>query len=261
MAQVAFITGAGGDIGRATAVKLAQGGYHIVCVDINPDGNRQTLHAIIEAGGQGTAVTADVTDGTAVEQAVKTACHIGHVAVIVNNAGMAYAVNTVRTTYDQWRFEQDLNLNSVFIVVKAFQQHLVAHRASGACAIVNISSVNGLGAYGNTAYSVAKAGVIHYTRQLAVEYGKYGVRVNCVAPGTVQTQAWDNRLADNPNVWDEVTQWYALQRLASPVDIAHAVEFLCSDQAAAITGVTLPVDCGLTAGVKNMADSFCQGDF
>ena len=85
--------------------------------------------------------------------------------------------------------------------------------------------------------------------------------VNCVAPGTVRTQAWDERLANNPNVWEEVTQWYALKRVAYPDDIANAVGFLVSDDASAITGITMPVDCGLTAGIKKMADSFAQDDF
>ena len=258
MKQIAFITGAGGDIGRATALKLSIQGYHLVCVDISVNGNEKTRNVVTQQGGEATTIIADVTCPEAVEKAVQIACGLGHVSIIVNNAGRAYSTNHCRTTYEQWRKEQDLNLNSAFLVLKAFQQQLTE---KGNCAIVNISSVNGLGAYGNTPYSVAKAGMIHYTRQLSTEFGKYSVRVNCVTPGTVRTQAWDERLAKNPAVWDEVTQWYALERVAFPQDVANAISFLCSEEASAITGVNLPVDCGLTAGVKKMADSFCQDDF
>ena len=145
---------------------------------------KRRLDTVRDMGGHITAVTASVTEIAQVENAVKIACDIGHVAVIVNNAGMASAINNTTTSYEQWRFEQELNLNSVFIVIKAFEGHLINN---GQCAIVNISSVNGLGAFGNTAYSVAKAGIIHYTRQLATEFGKYNVRVNCITPGTVRT--------------------------------------------------------------------------
>jgi NAD(P)-dependent dehydrogenase (short-subunit alcohol dehydrogenase family) len=114
--------------------------------------------------------------------------------------------------------------------------------------------------FGHPAYSAAKAGLLHFTRLVAVEYGKFGIRSNAVAPGTVRTQAWEVRAAANPNVFEEAKRWYALQRVVDPVDVANAVSFLASPLAAAITGVCLPVDCGLTAGQAELAHTFSQSE-
>ncbi len=119
-------------------------------------------------------------------------------------------------------------------------------RASGA--IVNIGSVNGLSTFGDPAYSAAKAGMVSLTQSMAMEYGRYGIRVNIVCPGTVRTPIWQHRVDREPEIHAKLAKWYPLGRVAEPMDIAKAVAFLASDDAAAITGVVLPVDCGLTAG-------------
>jgi NAD(P)-dependent dehydrogenase (short-subunit alcohol dehydrogenase family) len=118
----------------------------------------------------------------------------------------------------------------------------------GAGAIVTIGSVNALAALGDPAYSAAKAGMIAMTRSLALEYGRHGVRVNIVLPGTVRTPIWAERIKKDPDVLKRLERWYPLGRIVEPSDIARAVAFLASDDAAAITGVSLPVDCGLMAG-------------
>jgi NAD(P)-dependent dehydrogenase (short-subunit alcohol dehydrogenase family) len=100
--------------------------------------------------------------------------------------------------------------------------------------------------------------MLHFTKLVAVEYGKFGIRSNAIAPGTVRTQAWEARAAANPNVFEEARRWYPLQRVADPKDVANAVGFLASDQASAISGVCLPVDCGLTAGQAELARTFSQ---
>lgn len=258
MTQVAFITGSAGDIGRAIAITFAEQGYHVVCADINDALNQKTMTALSDMGAGATAITVDLTDEKQVQEAAQQTGAIGDVNVIINNAALCSSLNQRNADYQQWRLEQDISLNTMFLVIKAFEDKIIGGQVG---AIVNTASVNGLGTYGNTAYSVAKAGMIHYTRQLAVEFGKYGCRVNCVAPGTVRTQAWDARVQKNPDVWDEVTQWYALGRVAMPQDVANAIWFLASENASAITGITMPVDCGMTAGVKKMADSFAQDDF
>lgn len=256
--KVAFVTGAGGDIGREISIALAQEKYIVVCIDIDPIRNAQTVAVITELGFSAIALDKDVTDLKQVTRAVKKTLKLGSLSCIINGVGQAYSLNQVSTSEEQWKFEQNLNLNTVFNVVKGFEEYL---KQGNDCSIINIASVNGLGVYGNTAYSVARAAVIHYTRLLAVEFAKYNCRVNCVAPGTVKTQAWNKKLAKNPNALSEVSQWYALKKVANPSDIANAVIFLTSARAAAITGVVLPVDCGLTAGIKVMADSFSQGNF
>ena len=131
-------------------------------------------------------------------------------------------------------------------------------KARGAGAIVNISSVNGVRYFGNPAYSAAKAAIINLTQSTASEYGKYGVRCNAVLPGSVRTQnvSWEIRLRKDPDVFKKLSRWYPLGRVAEPEDIAKAVSFLGSDDAGYITGVALPVDGGLLAGMNVMIDEF-----
>ena len=114
--------------------------------------------------------------------------------------------------------------------------------------IVAIGSVNGLGALGDPAYSAAKAGMISLTRSLAVEYGRHGIRCNIVLPGTVRTPLWERKAGADATTLERLRKWYPLGRIVDPDDVSKAVAFLASDAAAAITGVALPVDCGLTAG-------------
>ena len=120
--------------------------------------------------------------------------------------------------------------------------------AKHAGVIISIGSVNGLSALGDPAYSAAKAAMISLTRSLAQEYGRFGIRANIVLPGTVRTPLWERRAAKDPKVLETLKRWYPLGRIVEPVDVARAVGFLASDAASAITGVALPVDCGLTSG-------------
>src|SRR5690606_33805222 len=138
-----------------------------------------------------------------------------------------------------------LNLDGANYVTRAFLPALKARRRG---VIVNIASVNGLGTFGNPAYSVAKAGLIHLTRQLAVEYGPFGIRALSVVPGTVRSPAWDHRLAANPRLFAEIEKFCPLRRVAEPADVAAVVAFAVSDAARAMTGSELVVDCGLMAG-------------
>jgi NAD(P)-dependent dehydrogenase (short-subunit alcohol dehydrogenase family) len=119
--------------------------------------------------------------------------------------------------------------------------------------IVNVGSVNGLMALGDPAYSAAKAGLISLTRAIALECGRYNIRANIVCPGTVRTPIWDDRASRNPEILAQLGRWYPLGRIVEPIEVMHAVAFLASDAASAITGAVLPVDCGLTAGNLVMA--------
>jgi NAD(P)-dependent dehydrogenase (short-subunit alcohol dehydrogenase family) len=134
-------------------------------------------------------------------------------------------------------------------------------QAKGGGAIVNVGSVNGLSTFGDPAYSAAKAGMVSLTQSMAMEYGRYGIRVNIVCPGTVRTPIWQHRVDREPEILTKLGKWYPLGRVADPIDIAKAVGFLASDDAAAITGVVLPVDCGLTAGNIVMTRELTLEDF
>jgi NAD(P)-dependent dehydrogenase (short-subunit alcohol dehydrogenase family) len=253
--SVAVVTGAAGDIGRAIARRLADSHALVALVDIDADALGK---AIKELGGGShfMPVVADVTDATDLAAVAKQIGALGVVTTLVNNAGAARAVSLHDTTPEIWRQDASLNLEAAFLMFRAFEEQLKASQGS----LINIASVNGMAVFGHPAYSAAKAGLIHLTRLIAVEYGKFGIRANAVAPGTVRTQAWEARAAANPQVFEEVKRWYALRRIASAEDVANAVFFLSSDQAAAITGVCLPVDCGLTAGQAELAHTFSQSE-
>jgi len=132
-------------------------------------------------------------------------------------------------------------------------------RRSGS--IIAVGSVNGLSALGDPAYSAAKAGMISLTKSLALEYGRYGIRSNIVLPATVRTPLWASRTAKNPEVLARLVRWYPLGRIVEPIDVARVIGFLASDAAAAVTGVALPVDCGLMAGNIVMARELTLEDF
>ena len=157
-----------------------------------------------------------------------------------------------------WRDDINSNLNGAYNCAHAVLPGMIEERPG---VIVNVGSVNGLAALGDPAYSAAKAGMIAMTRSLAQEYGRFGIRVNIVLPGTVRTPIWNDarrriRTCSRPS-----SAGIRSARIVEPIDIAHAVGFLASDLAAAITGVALPVDCGLTAGNIVMARELTLEDF
>jgi NAD(P)-dependent dehydrogenase (short-subunit alcohol dehydrogenase family) len=250
--STAIVTGAGGDIGRAIALALCDR-HAVAAVDLDGNAAEATAAAIRAAGGTAAAIACDVTDLAALARMADEARALGPVTVLVNNAGGASALSL--RGLDDAALDADLSLN-LAAAIRAFRALEPDLRRGGA--LVNIASVNGIGAYGHPAYSAAKAGLIHFTRLVAVEYGRFGLRANAVAPGTVRTRAWDARAAANPGVLDEAARWYPLGRVATPDDVAAAVRFLAGPDSAAITGICLPVDCGLTAGSPPLAATFTQ---
>ncbi len=252
---VAIVTGAAGDIGRAIAERLAEDHDTILMVDIDFAAAERAAHTL-GAAERFIACGCDVTNEASVAEMAKRAAILGAVRTLVNNAGAARAVSLHDTTPEIWRMDNALNLEAAFLCFRAVEGLLGATKGS----VINIASVNGMNVFGHPAYSAAKAGLLHLTKLIAVEYGKLGIRSNAVAPGTVRTQAWEARAAANPNVFEEARRWYPLQRVVDPLDVANAVAFLAGPQAAAITGVCLPVDCGLTAGQAELARTFSQSE-
>lgn len=257
-ADVIVVTGAGGDIGRTIAAALHGPDRIVLACDIDEAAANATAEALDGQDGRVVATVCDVTDTQSVAALKATAAAHGRVSVLVNNAGGAGAPSLQATNAQSLGDDLALNLKAAFHCFKAFEDDL---KATSGC-LVNIASVNGLGAFGHPGYSAAKAGLIHLTRMIAVECGKYGIRANAVAPGSVRTRAWAARAADNPAIFDEIRRFYPLGRIARAEDVAAAVAFLASPAAAAITGVCLPVDCGLTAGQAEAARAFSQsGDY
>lgn len=254
VARNILITGACGGIGRALCQAFVNAGDYVFAQDREA---AQLADLVAHLGADKcSAVAADITDANQLKQALSSvvATH-GEVHVLVANAGAAQALTLQSTTEESWKLDMDLNLNGTFHTVEAVRP---AMQNAGKGNIVIIGSVNGMTSFGHPAYSVAKAGLISYTKALAMEFGKFGIRANMVCPGTVKTQAWQARVDKNPQVFEDLKKWYPLRDFATPEDIADAVLFLASDAARVITGVVLPVDGGLMAGNQVFARELTQ---
>jgi meso-butanediol dehydrogenase / (S,S)-butanediol dehydrogenase / diacetyl reductase len=237
------ITGGGGGIGTALVRRFAAEGASVRCIDID------AARAQAAAGAAGPGAEAIVADATLAADAERALG--GQVDVLVNNTLSAIGDNLVTIDEESWRRDMDGTLTSAFLCTRAVLPGMIER---GGGAIVNVASVNGLGYYGNEAYSAAKAGLLSLTGSVAARYGRYGVRANAVAPGTIQTAAWDERLAREPDLLTRLARWFPLGRIGTPDDVASCVLFLASDEAGFVTGATLTVDGGLTTGQILMAE-------
>lgn len=238
-----LVTGAARGIGAATARRFAEEGARVLVTDV--DGPEAELCAA-RLRGQRLAAEAsacDVADPASVEAAVAHAVDaFGSLDVLVNSAASCSPDTALFEDgpEEAWARDLDVTLTGTYRCCRAALPHLAA---TGRGAIVNIGSVNGLQDFGNHAYSAAKAGLGSLTRTLAGHAAARSVRVNLVTPGTVRTSAWEGREAE----LDAIRPLYPLGRVGEPEDIAAAVAFLASRDAAWITGATLAVDGGLTA--------------
>ncbi|MEV6123396.1 SDR family NAD(P)-dependent oxidoreductase [Streptomyces sp. NPDC052077] len=238
-----LITGAARGIGAATARRLAEEGAGVLVTDVDPPAAERTAAGLRERGLNAEAFPCDVADRASVEAAVDRAVDaFGGLDVLVNNA---YSCSQDASLFEDdadetWARDLDITLTGAYRCSRAALPHLAA---SGRGAIVSIGSVNGIQDFGNHAYSAAKAGLASLTRTLAGHGGPRGVRANLVAPGTVRTTAWEGRDAD----LEALRPRYPLGRIGEPEDIAAAVAFLASRDAAWVTGTTLVVDGGLTS--------------
>jgi NAD(P)-dependent dehydrogenase (short-subunit alcohol dehydrogenase family) len=174
----------------------------------------------------------------------------------VNNAGFSAGDGLLEIDEATWDLNMAVVLKGAFLFTRAVLPTMVQR---GRGAIVNVASVNGLTGLGEEAYSAAKAGLINLTQNVAVRYGQRGVRANVVCPGTVRTPAWGPVLAEEPRIFERLAEWYPLGRVGEPEEVAQAVLFLASDASAWTTGVVLPVDGGLTAGMRRMAVDLMGG--
>jgi meso-butanediol dehydrogenase/(S,S)-butanediol dehydrogenase/diacetyl reductase len=237
-----LVTGGGSGIGRAICRRFASDGASVLVADL--DGER--AEEVAELIG-GTAVQSDVTVAADVARMVAT---VGRVDVLVNNAGGGMADDVLEIDEAEWDQDVALNLKSAFLCSKAVLPEMIER---GGGVIVNIASVNGLAFFANEPYSAAKAGLISLTRSMATRYGHHGIRAVAIAPGTIRTPIWQERVDKEPEIFERLVRWYPLRRVGEPEDVAAAAAFLASDDASWITGEVLRVDGGLLAGNERMA--------
>lgn len=232
---VAVVTGAASGIGAACAERLAADGASVVTVDV--------------AGGVDHVL--DVRDEPAVQAAFASVVgDHGHLDVLVNAAGVAGGGPVHLLEADEWDRVVDINLKGTFIVDKHGAVHMLAQ---GRGSIINIASIEGLeGTEGGTAYNASKGGVVTLTKSMAIDYGRRGIRVNCICPGGIDTPLLGAIIdAEGMELYrDTMRERHMLGRFGTPAEIASAASFLASDDASFITGHTLVVDGGFTAGMR-----------
>lgn len=248
---VALVTGAGNGMARATALQLARAGCDVAVVDLDPEAARGTAAEVVALGRRAFAIGMDLTEPSAPAEMVRqSVAELGELGVAVNFCGGTAGVNKpfLDLTLEEWRRPVDLNLTSTFLSCQAEAISMV--RGGGGGAIVNVSSSSGMTAAPNlAAYGVANAGVIHFTKTAAVELAPYGVRVNCVVPGTHWSAKTRENATSGPPAVREFFSHAAtvtpLGRLGEPDETAGVAVFLASRLSSYMTGHAVVSDGGI----------------
>ena len=248
--QVAFITGAGSGIGRATALAFAKAGARVVVAEINEVNGQQTIEQIQQAGGEALLVACDVADRSQVDAAVQqTVDTYGRLDIGINNAGVGgqYGRFVDQTPQDFERV-MAVNVGGVFYGMQAQIRHMLTQRPVGGC-IVNVASIAGVrGMPMGAPYSASKHAVIGLTKTAALEYARQHIRINAVCPVYTHSAMIDELLQAAPVMEERMRRMIPMGRLGYPEEIAQAISWLCSDSNAFFTGQALQLDGGMTAG-------------
>jgi len=244
--HIAAVTGGGSGIGQGICQAYAREGARVIILDANLDGANETVDLITEAGGQASAMRLDVTDREACRQAAEEIARTANISILVNNAGINRRtpfVGDPAAVAKDWDDILGINLHGMFNVTHAFIEQLRATKGR----IVNIGSIQSFVhvAWPNSAaYTTSKHGVLGFTRSLAAELGKDGVRVNAIGPGMIETKINAEARAKNPDMVAMVMRHTPLNRPGKPEDIAGPAVFLASDMSAYVTGCIIMADGG-----------------
>jgi NAD(P)-dependent dehydrogenase (short-subunit alcohol dehydrogenase family) len=245
--EVALVTGASSGIGRHLAELLAAAGAKVALVARRVDRLAEAAAEIAASGGHGLPIVCDVTRSDSVAAAVVTAeGELGPLSILVNNAGVVVTKPVLQHTEEEWDYVLDTNLKGAWLMAREFAQHLVEQQRPGR--IVNIASVLGQRTIGSVpSYTAAKAGLIHLTRVLAMELARYGILVNAIAPGYVETDM--NRGFLRSDTGKALISRIPAGRVGAPEDLDGALLLLASPAGAYLNGVVLPVDGGHAVSV------------
>jgi NAD(P)-dependent dehydrogenase (short-subunit alcohol dehydrogenase family) len=246
--KVALITGAGTGIGQATALLFAQEGADIVATNLELPEVEETVEAVRKIGRKAAAIAADISKPDEAYSMVDRAINeFGGIHILVNNAGVGAmpAPTFELKDMEAWDKVMAINLRATFICSQRVAQWMTTHNGGK---IVNVASQTGIAGTPNiNAYGPSKAAVINMTRSLAVEWAKYKINVNCVAPCWTRTRRFEKALEKGMVTLAEIQKRCPFGRPAEPEEVAKAILFLASDDASFITGITLPVDGGWLA--------------
>ena len=244
--KVAIVTGAARGIGAAIAHRFAADGMSVGVVDLDEQGSARTAKEIVENGGRAIPIGADVADETAAGNAVlQTAAELGPVTVLVNSAGIIRDNLIFKMSTVDWDSVMDVHLRGAFLMTRAAQAQMTQAKWGR---IVNISSTSALGNRGQANYAAAKAGLIGFTKTLALELGRFGITANAIAPGFVETDMTAATAARQGLDFDEwkssIAREIPLGRIGQPEDIAAVASFLCREEAGYVSGQVIYVNGG-----------------
>jgi len=246
--QVVLVTGAGQGIGQGIATAFAEEGSAVIVNDLNQETAEKTAEHINNTGGRALAIQADISDRKAVDGMLAQAkAHFGPISTLINNAGYSDFIPFMEYPADNWKKLLDVDLNGVFNCTQAVVPQM---EEAGAGFIVNITSIHASKALRNmSVYAAAKAGVVALTKNLAQELGPKNIHVNCLSPGTIETDAlvdFFNSLPDEDREEqkDYMLSWCSVGRFGKPRDIANIALFLCSEKASFIHGTEIIADGG-----------------
>ncbi len=249
------VTGAASGLGRGAALRFAEEGAHVACVDLDLDAAQSTASTIVDGGGRSVALAADVSDETSVEAMTASVVdRLGGLDVVYANAGINIVGRAADVALEDWSRVIAVNLTGVFLTAKHAIRQMVAQQTGGS--VINQASIAALrGAKAGAAYAAAKGGVVSMSRQMAVDYGPDGIRVNVVCPGTVPTPLVDATYEARAELFGVPSEdataatlaRHPLGRMGEPRDIANIALFLASDDSAWVTGGTFISDGGFTA--------------
>ena len=245
---VAFVTGASYGIGAACALSLARDGYDLAIAATRLENLAKTVSALKLAGCRVLPMALDLNQQTSIEAAMAAVVsEFGRVDVLVNNAAANIRKKAVDVTPNEWNAHLRVNLTGTFFMSQQMGRHLIAAQRPGC--IISVTSTHAvIGAAERSTYGISKAGVIHMSRMLAIEWAAHGIRVNTVAPGRLDTESPSRASTGNdPQYMQAMLNKIPLHRLCTVDDVAGAVSYLASEKASYITGQTLLLDGGLTS--------------